>query len=124
MRSMGNGRAGDADAWASRERADANRARQFMPFAALRGYEGLVEERERVGEARRDLTPERAEELARSVAELRRGEAVRATYYDEAREAYASTEGTLGQVDTIFGMLYVAGRSIRFRDLTAVERLG
>ena len=39
----------------------AMRARQFAPFAALRGYYDLVRERERVVEPRREMSEESAE---------------------------------------------------------------
>ena len=114
----------DVAAWASRERANVNRARQFIPFAALRGFDGLVEERSHVDEPRHELTPEQAEELSRAVASLSRGEHIRATFYEEARGAYVSLEGAVGQVDPTFGTLRVSGRRIRFSDLLAVESMG
>ena len=45
-------------------RPRANRAAQFMPFAALRGYYDLLRTKERVPEPRHELTEEEARELS------------------------------------------------------------
>ena len=51
-------------------RPRADRAQQFMPFAALKGYYDLIRERERVAEPKRELTDEQALE-ARTVTVVR-----------------------------------------------------
>ena len=45
-------------------RAHADRARQFMPFAALKGYHELAHEQEFVRQPRQDMTDERARILS------------------------------------------------------------
>ena len=44
-------------------RRHADRARQFMPFASLRGYYDFIREQERVKEPRRELSEDDAQEL-------------------------------------------------------------
>ena len=48
-------------------RPRADRAQQFMPFAALKGYYDLIRERERTVEPRRELTDEQKEKVRRSL---------------------------------------------------------
>ena len=48
-------------------RPRADRAQQFMPFAALKGYYDLIRERERVAEPKRELTDEQKEKVRRSL---------------------------------------------------------
>ena len=48
-------------------RPRADRAQQFMPFAALKGYYDLIRERERVVEPKRELTDEQKEKVRRSL---------------------------------------------------------
>ena len=55
-------------------RPRADRAQQFMPFAALKGYYDLIRERERVAEPKRELTDEQALELSRKLSQLKRRE--------------------------------------------------
>ena len=67
-------------------RPRADRAQQFMPFAALKGYYDLIRERERVVESKRELTDEQALELSQRLAGLERREMASIVHYDG--EAY------------------------------------
>lgn len=98
-----------------------DRARQFMPFAALRGYYELVRERERIPVPRRELTEEEARELDVVLARVTRGSLVRATYYDG--EAYVTHEGKVSQKDEIYRDLWIIRTKIPFADLQSLEVL-
>lgn len=102
-------------------RPRADRAAQFMPFAALRGYYELVEERKRVVEERHELTEEEAEALSRTVAEVRRGQIVRVTYYD--RDAYTTMTGCVARIDLIGRELQVVKTRIALDDIRALAIL-
>lgn len=47
-----------------------NRASQFSPFAALTGYEDAINETKRITTEKRILTPDKIEELNRSLSEI------------------------------------------------------
>lgn len=98
-----------------------DRARQFLPFAALRGYYDLVRERERVPTPRRELTEEEARELDAVLARVGRGSLVRATYYDG--EAYVTCEGLVSQKDEILRDLWVVRTKIPLAALQSLEVL-
>ena len=97
----------------------ADRARQFLPFAALQGYYDLVRDRERVCEERREMGDELAEELSRKLARLERGEVVTLTYYDGS--AYVTTTGVLTAIDEVARRLVVVRTPVSFDDLWDVE---
>ena len=78
------------------------RARQFAPFAALRGYYD-------------------ARELAETVAHLRRGQLVRAVFYEN--NAYRTIIGTVSQIDMIYHDLWIVRTRIPFDELCALEAL-
>lgn len=98
-----------------------DRARQFSPFAALRGYYELVHERERVIEPRRPLSEEEARALDATIADLQRGAMVRAVFYE--KEAYRTIVGTVSQVDMIYHDLWIVRTRIPFASLCALEAL-
>lgn len=98
-----------------------DRARQFMPFAALRGYYDLVHAQEAVPEPRRPLTEEEACVLGEQLASLERGQVVRATYYHDG--AYREAVGAVSQVDTIYRTLWVVRTAIPFDALSQIELL-
>lgn len=102
-------------------RRHADRAAQFMPFAALTGYYDLVRERERVTEPRHELTEEEAEQLSRRISGLRRGELVRVTHYTDG--AYVMQEGVITRVDLMARELTIVRTRIPFDDIWSVERL-
>lgn len=99
-----------------------DRARQFSPFAALRGYYELVHERERVVEPRQPLSEEEARTLDEAVASLQRGAMVRAVYYE--KDAYRTIVGTVSQVDMIYHDLWIVRTRIPFASLCALEVIG
>ena len=99
----------------------AERARQFMPFAALRGFEDLIARQERIYTPRRELSEEEAERLSDRLAALERGTVIRALYYDG--EAYVTMEGAISEVDTVFRSLRIIKTRIPFEDLLKIEIL-
>lgn len=82
-------------------------AAQFMPFAALTGFEELAAEQANAGETKRTLTEERAEEISRMLVRLRKGDLIEATYY--GRDRYRTAIGKVRQVDSTFRMLILIG---------------
>lgn len=98
-----------------------DRARQFSPFAALRGYYDLVHERERVIEPRRPLSEEEARALDATIANLQRGVMVRAVFYE--KDACRTIVGTVSQVDMIYHDLWIVRTRIPFDELCALEAL-
>ena len=117
-------RTGPGDEAATRHaigRPHPDRARQFMPFAALRGYYELVHERERVPTPRRELTEEEARELDAALAQVARGSLVRVTYYDG--DAYVTREGLISQKDEILRDLWLVRTKIPFAALQSLEPL-
>lgn len=96
------------------------RARQFMPFSALKGFEELVREQERRTEPRREMTEERARKLSFAIAALRKGDSVRAVHYADG--AYRELEGRVESVDRTFRTLRAAGTLVSFDDIFALEK--
>lgn len=97
----------------------ADRAKQFMPFAALKGYYELICERERVVEPRRERTEEDALRLSQELARVERGSLVKVTYYHV--DAYETIEGMVARIDTTFRTLAVIKTTIPFDDIFEVE---
>lgn len=100
-------------------RPDPKRARQFMPFAALRGYYELVHQTERVPERRRDLSQEDRERLSRKLACLRKGSMATVTFYDG--DAYVSVTGVVARIDPEAQALTVVKRVIAYADLLDIQ---
>lgn len=97
----------------------ADRAQQFMPFAALRGYYDLLRERERVVQPKREPTDEEALELSRRLARLERRRMARAVYHDG--EAYVTVRGLVTDIEEAARVLTVVRTRIPFDDILELE---
>lgn len=100
------------------------RAAQFLPFAAVVGYDDSVEEAGRFTDSFIPLSDDEASELDRKISYLTGHisdcPSVRITYFvpDERKDGgrYVTRKGTLRRIDEAAGML-------EFSDRTAVEIL-
>ena len=103
-------------------RAHADRARQFMPFAALKGYYELVAQQERISQPRHRLTEEEARDLSAQLSILHKGDLARVTYYDT--DAYVTKQGIVARIDTTFRALRIIKTDIPFDDIVRIEPIG
>lgn len=74
-----------------------DRARQFMPFAALKGYYELLRTKERVVVQKKELSDDYAEILSRKVLSLKVGMMIKVTYYSNGD--YVSLEGIVTDIN-------------------------
>ena len=77
--------------------AASKRAVQFTPFAALRGFEILLADRERVRVEKIELMEDMAEILSRKMAAVKKGQRLRVVYYDDGE--YICATGLVSSVD-------------------------
>lgn len=96
-----------------------NRAVQFAPYAALRGFEEIVREKTRVREDRVTLSDEEGEALSAALSHVRRGMRVRVTYY--LSDAYVTKEGRVSAVEPEFMRFTLEKEKIAFADVRRVE---
>lgn len=120
-RCRGRGALGSAGASRASDGPHPDRARQFMPFAALRGYYDLVHAKEAVPESRRPLSDDEARALDDLIANLDRGDVVRCRYYEGG--GYREAEGAVSQIDVTFRDLWIVRRRIPFSAIQSLELL-
>ena len=100
-------------------RPRADRAQQFMPFAALKGYYDLIRERERVAEPKRELTDEQALELSQRLARMEPRTMASDVHYD--REAYVTTHGLVSDIDLAARTVTIVRTRISFDDIWKID---
>lgn len=101
--------------------APEERARQFMPFAALKGYYDLIHEAEYVPEPRRPITEEHSRTLSETAAQVKPRVLVRAVYYREG--AYRTITGVVSQISCDLRLIRIVKTTISFDDLWELEIL-
>lgn len=94
------------------------RAKQFMPFAALKGYEAALRQRERVVLPRTELGEDAQEALDRALRQIHPGDPVTAVYYDGGM--YLERAGLVSKLDPAAGVLWVVKTPIPFAALRSL----
>lgn len=95
-----------------------DRARQFMPFSALKGFSELVKEKERVVVAKKELSEDDLRELSEKILMLKKGMMVQITHF--CRGEYIKTEGMITNVDLTFRRMSVVKTEIKFDDISEI----
>ena len=97
----------------------ADRAKQFAPFAALKGYEEAIHRQERQVSPRKLLSESRKEELDWLLRQIQPGDTVRGGYY--AADGYETVTGTVARIDSTFHCLLIDGKKIAFDSISELE---
>ena len=99
--------------------SQADRAKQFMPFAALKGYEEALRVKEKVVVPRMELSEEMAQELDRKLHQIQRNDMITVVYYNG--EEYIRITGMVSRLDSDARVLKVVNTKILFEDISAIE---
>ena len=95
------------------------RAKQFMPFASLKGYFDLIREEQRIKEPKKNLSEEEATVLSYKLNQVKKGMVVKVRYYNI--DAYETAEGIVSSFDDIFRTLTIVKKFISFDDILDVS---
>lgn len=96
-----------------------DRAKQFMPFAALKGYEEALRRKEKILVPRIELSEEYQEELDRQLRTVSPRDIVEIIYYDKGE--YLQMTGMVGKVDKSSRILKIVDKKIGFDDLYRIQ---
>lgn len=100
-----------------------HRAKQFMPFAALKGFEQELEAAEFRPVEKVVFSEDAAEELDRKLHEVRPGDMVSVIYYKKTARGgtYLTRTGMVAKVDLIDRSLTLVKERIPFADLYDID---
>lgn len=97
----------------------ANRAKQFMPFAALKGLPEALSVKEKIVVPKIELSPEMAEELDLKMHRLERGRIASITYFCNGE--YLKLSGMVARIDETGRILQIVNTKIPFDDIFDIE---
>ena len=97
----------------------ADRAKQFMPFAALKGYEEALRRKEKIVVEKIELSEEMKEELDRQFQQIKQNDIVTVVYYEE--EEYLRITGMVAKIDKSARILKVVNTKIPFENIYSVR---
>ena len=95
------------------------RAKQFMPFAALKGHMEALRAREKVVVPRKELSEEYREALDRRLRQVKRNDVITVVYF--CRSEYLRMTGMVSKIDETARILKIVNTKISFEDLYDIE---
>ncbi len=97
----------------------AERAKIFMPFAALKGFEEALREKEKVVVKKKDLNEEEILMLNQKMATLEKGQMIKIVYFN--KDEYIEIQGLVARLDKVLGNITVVNTKIDFKDILFLE---
>ena len=93
------------------------RAKQFMPFDALRGLKEAIAAKERVIEPRRYPSEDAIAEINETLLGLHKGQIITVVYYGIYEQVYLQLTGPVTKVDSYWQNLQVGNTTIEFPEI-------
>lgn len=97
------------------------RAKQFLPYASLRGFDDVVEAKKRIKSPRRELMEDAEEELSRKLLSLSHGVLVSVTYYSV--DSYVTRKAEFKSIDTVKRIIKFFDFEIPIDEIFSLELL-
>lgn len=98
-----------------------DRAKQFMPFAALKGYEDALRAKEHIVVPKTELSEEKLSELNEAFQSIYAGCMLECVYYDTKAENYIKKTGILTKIDEDSRIIKIVNYSIKFDDICEIR---
>ena len=95
------------------------RAKQFIPFSALKGLDEELTRAEKVLCQKRELLEDEAEELNRKLTDIEAGSRIEIEYYRMGE--YVKKKGTVKRVDVVYRVIEVDDKKIKISSIVSVK---
>lgn len=92
-----------------------NRAKQFVPFAALKGYEEALRAKEKILVDKIELSEEKKAELNCKLHQIQKNDIITVVYF--LKDEYIKIEGMVSRFDRDARILKVVNTKIPFDDI-------
>ena len=96
-----------------------DRAKQFMPFDALRGLRDVLRERERIIVPKRDLSEEMKNELDWKLHQLQLNDIVTVVFFQKGE--YVKVTGMVSGMNTSSRILRIVNTRVPFDDIADIK---
>ena len=96
-----------------------DRARQFLPFDALKGFKEAIKERQKIKVDKIELSEEMASELSYKLNQVTKGMIIKIIHYDD--EEYIETFGIVSEFNETFNYLKIVKKKILFENILDIQ---
>lgn len=97
------------------------RAKQFMPFAALRGYEDEIDTVSAICQPKKYLSEDEQEQISNLLLKIKKGDMCKIDYY--AERGYKTITGLVSLIDIINKKITIIKTPIPFEEIKEIEIL-
>lgn len=92
-----------------------DRAKQFMPFAALKGYPEALRKKEKIVVPKAEVSEEYAEALDRKLRQVKKNDIITVVYF--CNDEYLKKTGMVSRIDDTARVLKIVNTKISFDDI-------
>lgn len=96
-----------------------NRAKQFMPFDALKGFREALRDKERIIVPKRELSEEQKKELDYKLHQIHKMDIVTVEYFQNGE--YVQVTGVVSRIDENSRVLKIVNTKIPFDDISDLQ---
>lgn len=96
-----------------------NRAKQFAPFAALKGFEDEIKWKEKIYVDKRELSEESLRRLDNKFKDVKKNDIITVVYYNKGE--YLKVTGMVARIDVTARILQIINTKIEFEDIYDIE---
>ena len=96
----------------------ADRARQFLPFDALKGYKEAIMAKRKVVIAKKELSEDDAENLSYKFNQIKVGTIIKVIYF--SNEEYVVCEGMVSKIDLDNKVIQIVKTKINVNDIVNI----
>ena len=95
------------------------RAKQFMPFAALKGYQEALRKKEKIVVPKMEFSEEYAHVLDRKLHQVRKNDVITVVFFSKGE--YLEKTGMVSRIDVTARVLCVVNTKIGFEDILDIN---
>lgn len=95
------------------------RAKQFMPFAALKGYAEALQKKEKIVVPKKELSEEHKLYLNEKFQHIKKNDIITVTYF--YRGEYLKKTGMVSRLDEAAGVICIVNTKISFDDIYDID---
>lgn len=97
------------------------RAKQFMPFSALKGFDDMIKVENKEPSDRKILSEEDSDNIGLVLGKIKKNDVVKITFYET--DGYVTLTGIVAKIDYDMKRLTVVKRAIDFKDIYFIEKV-
>ncbi len=95
------------------------RAKIFLPFDALKGFQEALREKEKILVDKKILSQEEKEKIANKLIQLKKGMIIKIIYFEN--HEYIELEGMISKIDLVYQKLKIVTKEIQFTDILDIK---